>query len=121
MKYLSGFESTHIFGSGQDVLQLTKHTELYQEDLKLAKLVGLDAMRYSAPWHSIEKIKGVYNWDWMDRALLSMRKLGIQPILDPLHHTSFPQWLKGGFANPEFVESYLRFVTAIAERYPWVN
>ncbi|MCU1291024.1 MAG: hypothetical protein JWN60_3253, partial [Acidobacteria bacterium] len=23
MKYLSGFESTHIFGSGTDVLQLT--------------------------------------------------------------------------------------------------
>jgi beta-glucosidase/6-phospho-beta-glucosidase/beta-galactosidase len=121
MKYLSGFESTHIFGSGKDVLQLTKHTEYCREDLKLAKLTGLDLMRYSAPWHSIERVKGVYDWTWMDNALGCMYKLGIQPIMDPLHHTSFPEWLEDGFANPDFVDSYLRFVTALAERYPWVN
>jgi beta-glucosidase/6-phospho-beta-glucosidase/beta-galactosidase len=50
-----------------------------------------------------------------------MRRLGIEPILDPLHHTSFPDWLVGGFANPEFVDSYVRFVAALAERYPWVK
>jgi beta-glucosidase/6-phospho-beta-glucosidase/beta-galactosidase len=121
MKFLSGFESTHIFGSGKDVLQLTRHTEFCQQDLKLAKLSGLDTLRYSAPWHSIERVKGVYDWKWMDKALQCMRKLGIQPILDPLHHTSFPDWLTDGFANPDFVDSYVRFVTALAERYPWIN
>jgi beta-glucosidase/6-phospho-beta-glucosidase/beta-galactosidase len=121
MKYLSGFESTHIFGSGKDVLELTKHTELSEEDLQLVNLSGLDLMRYSAPWHNIEKIKGVYDWRWMDKVLENMSDLGIRPILDPLHHTSFPEWLEDGFANPEFVDSYVRFVTALAERYPWVN
>jgi beta-glucosidase/6-phospho-beta-glucosidase/beta-galactosidase len=50
-----------------------------------------------------------------------MHELGIEPILDPLHHTSFPKWLAGGFANPEFADLYLKFVTAIADRYPWVR
>jgi beta-glucosidase/6-phospho-beta-glucosidase/beta-galactosidase len=121
VKYLSGFESTHIFGSGKDVLQLTRHTEFCQEDLKLVKLSGLDLMRYSAPWHSIEKVKGVYDWQWMDKAMASLRLNGIQPVLDPLHHTSFPEWLTGGFGDAEFVDSYVRFVTALAGRYPWAK
>lgn len=121
MKYLSGFESTHIFGSGKDVLELTRHTEFCEEDLQLAGQSGLDLMRYSAPWHSIEKFKGIYDWEWMDKAMESMYYHGIQPILDPLHHTSFPEWLEDGFADVEFVESYVRFVTALAERYPWAK
>ncbi len=121
MKYLSGFESTLIFGSGKDVLEQTRHADFFQEDLQLVKLSGLDLLRYSAPWHSIEKIKGVYDWKWMDRVMAKMSHLGIRPILDPLHHTSFPEWLKGGFGDPEFVDSYVRFVTALAARYPWAK
>lgn len=121
MKYLSGFESTHIFGSGKDVLELTKHKEFCEEDLRLVTLSGLDLIRYSAPWHSIEKYKGIYDWEWMDKAMADMQALGIQPILDPLHHTSFPDWLTGGFADVEFVESYVRFCTALAMRYPWAK
>ncbi|HEX8249407.1 MAG TPA: family 1 glycosylhydrolase [Pyrinomonadaceae bacterium] len=121
MRFLSGFESTHIFGSGTDVLELTRHTEFVEEDLKLAHSCGLDLLRYSAPWHSIEREPGVYDWRWLDKALNCMRDLGIAPILDPLHHTSFPEWLEGGFANPGFSRAYLKFCTALADRYPWVR
>lgn len=57
----------------------------------------------------------------MDRAMRSFQDLGIEPILDPLHHTSFPEWLTDGFANPHFAPDYLRFVTALAKRYPWAG
>jgi len=119
--FLSGFESTHIFGSGKDVLDLTKHTEFVEEDLNLVDSCGLKMMRYSAPWHSIERAPGVYDWTWLDRALNCFQELGIEPILDPLHHTSFPAWLDGGFANPKFADLYLRFVEHIAARYPWIQ
>lgn len=121
MKFLSGFESTHIFGSGKDVLELTNHTELVEDDLKLVQQSGLNLMRYSAPWHSIERVRGIYDWRWMDRAMRCFQDLGIEPILDPLHHTSFPEWLAGGFSNPIFTRSYLEFVTALAHRYPWAQ
>lgn len=120
MRFFSGFESTHIFGSEKDVLELTRHTEFYREDLQMASSTGLDLMRYSAPWHSIERERGTYDWQWMDNALRCLNDLGIEPIIDPLHHTSFPNWLKGGFANPIFVDSYFRFVEALAERYPHI-
>ena len=121
MRFLSGFESTHIFGTGKDVLELTRHTELVEQDLELVSACGLEQIRYSVPWHKIERVPGEYDWAWLDRALGCMRDLEIAPILDPLHHTSFPEWLEGGFANPEFVSRYLEFVTRLAERYPWVR
>ena len=121
MQIISGFESTHIFGSGQDVLDLTRHTEFFRQDIELARDCGLKRLRYSAPWHSIEREQGVYDWRWFDAAMNCLRECEIQPILDPLHHTSFPAWLTDGFADSRFVESYLKFVTALAERYEWAR
>ena len=121
MRFLSGFESTHIFGSGTDVLNLTKHTEFVEEDLNLVSSCNLDLMRYSAPWHSIEREPGVFDWSWLDKALHRFRELNIEIILDPLHHTSFPEWLTDGFANPNFADLYLNFIKQIAARYPWIR
>jgi beta-glucosidase/6-phospho-beta-glucosidase/beta-galactosidase len=50
-----------------------------------------------------------------------MRDLGLEPILDPLHHVSFPDWLEHGFANPMFPELYLRFIENVAQRYEWAE
>lgn len=121
MNIISGFESTHIFGSGKDVLQTTRHIEFYESDLRLVKQTGVKLLRYSVPWHSIEREKGVYDWRWMDKAVACLRDNGIKPIFDPLHHTSFPEWLTNGFANPEFSESYLKLVSALSDRYWWVR
>lgn len=121
MDFISGFESTHIFGSGTDVLETTRHLEQFEQDLRLVKETGIKMLRYSAPWHSIERTRGVYDWQWMDKAVAFLDELGIKPIFDPLHHTSFPEWLEDGFANPQFPESYLNFVAALAERYPHVR
>ena len=121
MEILSGFESTHIVGTGEDILRLTKHTDLYEYDLALARKSGLKTLRYPAPWHDIEKRRGVYDWRWMDQVMACMQKLHLVPILDPLNHTSFPEWLNGGFAHPQFPEAYREFVTALAMRYPWVT
>lgn len=121
MRFLSGFESTQIVGSSTDVLNLTKHTEYVEEDLELVDSCNLDLMRYSAPWHSIERMPGVYDWSWLDKALNRFRELEIEIILDPLHHTSFPDWLEDGFANPQFADSYLDFLKQLAARYPWIR
>ncbi len=80
MNIISGFESTHIFGSGKDVLQTTRHTEFYKQDLQLVKQTGIKLLRYSVPWHSIEREKGVYDWRWMDKAVACLRNFGIKPI-----------------------------------------
>ncbi len=119
--HLGAFESTKIFGTSHDILSTTKHLERWQDDLEMLRDAGIRELRYPAPWHRIERQFGEWDWDWIDGPLNLMRRLGMRPILDPLHHVSFPDWLQNGFANPEFPKFYTRFVRKVAERYPWVD
>jgi beta-glucosidase/6-phospho-beta-glucosidase/beta-galactosidase len=118
---LTGFESTHIHGTGKDVLEGTRHLQRWKHDLELVKECGIRTLRYPVPWHRIEAQPGKYDWRWMDAVLAHMRRLGLDPILDPIHHTSFPEWLRNGFANPGFAKLYAGFVGELAGRYPWVR
>lgn len=120
----SGFESTRIVCPDRplvDVLELTRHLEHAEEDLRLAAATGLRSLRYPAPWHRIQPAEEAWDWAWMDRSMACLQALGIDPILDPLHHVSFPAWLEGGFLNPRFEDLYLAFCRRLAERYPWVR
>jgi beta-glucosidase/6-phospho-beta-glucosidase/beta-galactosidase len=121
LSYLTGFEGTQIFGHAVDVLDTTEHTVRYKEDLKRLVADGIGEFRACIPWHKIERVRGVYDWAWTDRYLGYVRRLGLRPIADPLHHTSFPHWMEHGFAHPEFPEIYQDFVRAFAKRYPWVT
>jgi beta-glucosidase/6-phospho-beta-glucosidase/beta-galactosidase len=119
--HLGGFESTHIFGSGQDVLGTTRHIDLWREDLKRLLNAGIIDLRYSIPWHRIERERGVYDWNWIDQPLRFMEHFAMNPIADPLHHTSFPEWLEGGFLHPEFPALYEAFLAQVCERYPFIK
>jgi beta-glucosidase/6-phospho-beta-glucosidase/beta-galactosidase len=119
--FLTGFESTQILGTGKDVLGGTRHIEKFRHDLDLVKAAGVVSLRYPVPWHRIEKKPGQYDWRWMDAALEHMRILRLDPIADPIHHTSFPEWIEGGFAHPKFPDFYQIFVEHFARRYPWVK
>jgi beta-glucosidase/6-phospho-beta-glucosidase/beta-galactosidase len=121
LHYLSGFEGTQMFGHAVDVLDTTEHTVRYKEDLRRVVADGMTEFRCCIPWHKIERVRGVYDWAWTDRYLGYVRRLGLKPIADPLHHTSFPHWLEHGFANPDFPEIYQDFVRAFAQRYRWVT
>jgi beta-glucosidase/6-phospho-beta-glucosidase/beta-galactosidase len=121
LTYLTGFEGTQIFGSGVDVLDTSEHAIRYPQDLQRLASDGIGSFRCCIPWHKIERVRGQYDWGWTDRYLAQVRRLGLNPIVDPLHHTSFPQWLEHGFANPAFPALYTAFLQAFARRYPWVT
>lgn len=119
--HLGGFESTHIVGSGQDILGTTRHLEQWREDLSLLVESGIQELRYSIPWHRIERTAGCFDWSWLDGPMEFILESGLEPIVDPLHHTSFPEWLEDGFMNPDFVPLYSRFIDQISNRYCWVR
>ncbi len=120
-EHLGAFESTNISGSGQDVLGTTRHIQNWRNDLEMLQTAGIRQLRYPVPWHRIEKEPGKWDWQWLDGPMRFMQQAGLKPILDPLHHISFPAWLKDGFANVAFPELYCRFVTEVATRYEWVD
>lgn len=119
--HFGGFESTQIFGTGQDILGTTKHIEHWREDLTRLLNAGITSLRYSIPWHRIEPEPGHFDWSWVDGPLTFMRDSGMHPVLDPLHHTSFPHWLTDGFLNPSFPALYERFLDRLSRRHPWAR
>ena len=120
MEFLSGFESTYIVGSGKDVLDLTDHVGRVRSDLELVRDLGVRTLRFSFPWHKIERVRGQYDFAWMDEAVDIARELGIELIADLLHHTSFPDWLTYGFTDGRFVPRFVEFSRVVAARYPHV-
>jgi len=103
------------------VAETTGHVARWRADLELLASCGVSRARYPIRWHRIERERGRFDWRHTDEVLGWMRDNGMRPIVDLLHHTSYPRWLKRGFADRRFATSYLRYLEAFAARYPWVQ
>lgn len=121
LEHYGAFESTRIHGCSVDILDTTRHTEHWRADLEMLLAAGIRTVRYPAPWHKIEPRPGVFEFEWLDGPMGFFRENGLNPVLDPAHGTSFPEWLMGGFASAHFPELYRRYVEKLAQRYPFVR
>jgi hypothetical protein len=120
LRFGAGVEGTFEPKSGRDTLKITRHfsEERYREDFRLAAELGLRELRYPMPWHVVERTRGHYDWTTLDAILQAADQYPeISIIADPMHHTSFPRWLEGGFLNSEFPDAYVRFVSELTRRY----
>ena len=121
IEFIGGFESTYQPALDVDVAETTGHIRRWQADLDLLLASGVRRLRYPVRWHRIEQVRGRFDWRETDEILGYQRDHGIRPIVDLLHHTSYPAWISRGFADRRFGPAYLRFVDAFARRYPWIE
>ena len=117
IELIGAFESTYQPAHDRDVLETTQHVERRVEDLALLHRLGVTRVRYPLRWHRVEPQAGTYDWTDADAAVAALDDAGMAPILDLVHHTSYPRWLDGGFADPRFPDAYVRWCTAVARRY----
>ncbi|HKH55250.1 MAG TPA: family 1 glycosylhydrolase [Propionibacteriaceae bacterium] len=116
-RFIGGLECTYLPRYDVDLLETTGHTERWREDLDaLIPLVG--SVRYPIRWHRVEPQPGRFDWSMTDETLGHLRDKGVEPIVDLLHHTSYPAWLSDGFRDRRFRPAFVRYATAVAERYP---
>jgi beta-glucosidase len=121
IEIIGGFESTYLPAHDKDVAETTGHDISWKQDLQLLAATGVKRLRYPVRWHRVEADEGQYDWSDTDRVMHYLRDHGFEPIIDLVHHTSYPRWLDGGFADPRFGSAYLRYAEALALRYPWVR
>ena len=117
--FVGAFESTYQPVHDRDVMETTQHTQRWREDLMLLHSCNVRQLRYPLRWHRIEPEPGRFDWSRSDEVLGFMRDIGVEPIIDLLHHTSYPLWL-GDLGSPGFEPAFLRFVEAVGKRYPWL-
>ena len=120
IEFIGGFESTYLPGHDTDVFETTGHDRQWRQDLFLLRACGVSRLRYPIRWHRVEGVEGEFDWSSTDEVLGFLRDHGFSPIVDLVHHTSYPAWLSEGFADARFGPAYRRFAEAFAARYPWV-
>jgi beta-glucosidase/6-phospho-beta-glucosidase/beta-galactosidase len=117
--FIGAFESTYQPAHDRDVLETTEHHIRWKDDLLLLRSCQVGQLRYPLRWHRIEPEPGQFDWSHTDEVLGYMQDNGLAPVVDLLHHTSYPLWL-GDFTSPGFHAAFLRFCEAVARRYPWL-
>ncbi|HLL61786.1 MAG TPA: glycosyltransferase [Propionibacteriaceae bacterium] len=117
---IAGFESTYLPLHEIDIVESTRHDHHWRQDL--SDLRGhVRSLRYPIRWHRVEAEPGRYDWSATDAILAHLHELGLSPIVDLVHHTSYPAWLHDGLRDRRFGPAFVRFTAAVAERYPWLE
>ena len=119
--FIGGFESTYLPAADRDVAELTGGARNWRQDLEAMSRAGVRRVRFPIRWHRLEEDRGTFNWSETDRQLDDIRRLGMEPIVDLVHHTSYPRWLSDGFRDRRFGPAYIRYAEAVARRYPWLT
>ena len=106
-------------GIRRDQLLLTDHWRRFEEDFDLIADLGITHVRYGVPFHVVARDAATFDWGWTDIALHALRSRGIEPIADLLHF-AVPDRLSG-IGDPAMPASFLAYVEAFADRYPWIQ
>jgi beta-glucosidase/6-phospho-beta-glucosidase/beta-galactosidase len=99
-----------------DEYELTQHYQFWEQDLELVARSGADCLRWGIPWYRVEPAPGRFHWDWVDRVVDKMDKLGLTCIVDLMHYGT-PLWLESSFLHPDYPKRVADYAAAAAERY----
>ncbi len=118
--FIGAFESTYLPAHDADILETSGHVARWREDLELLRELGVTRLRYPVRWHRVQPAPDRHDWGATDEVMAFLRDEGFEPIVDLVHHTSYPRWLQGGFADPRFGPALVAWARAVALRYPWI-
>jgi beta-glucosidase len=120
--WASGMENTFVPQTklghrSLDEYQLMNHYQHWREDLRLAREVGINTLRWGIPWYRVEPLPGEFDWHWTDEVIpYIVNELQVTPIIDLMHY-GCPFWLRREFASPEYPIAVSRYIAAFVERY----
>ncbi|MCL2321321.1 MAG: family 1 glycosylhydrolase [Oscillospiraceae bacterium] len=97
------------------------HYNLWKDDIKLMKSMGIEVYRFGIEWARIEPKEGVIDKEAIEhyRSLITeIKSNGILPLLT-IHHFTNPMWFekKGGFKNKDNIEIFLNYVKICVENF----
>lgn len=101
-------------------LDSVDHYHLYEEDIKLLSISGLNSYRFSIEWARIEPEKGHYDSDQIDhyrKVLQCCHTNHVTPVVT-MHHFSTPKWLisEGGWENDKTVEYFKNYCMYVVSK-----
>ncbi|BDX33128.1 hypothetical protein TUM20985_36750 [Mycobacterium antarcticum] len=106
------------YGFSVGASQIWMSAEDANRELDAAAMTSARWMRVHIDWHAIEKVRGQFNWDYVDRWIDGARARGMR-VLGLLTNT--PDWAKvpgtALYAPPIDPGDYAAFAATVAKRY----
>ena len=93
----------------------------YKEDIAVMQKLGINSLRFSLDWATIEPQKGVINKEALQHyheLLDVLKEAGITPMVT-LHHFTHPLWFeqKGGWTKEENIQDFVNFSTIVFNEF----
>jgi beta-glucosidase len=102
-----------------DPMDQCGHYARWEDDFRLVKELGIDALRYAPAYHRIHTEPDYFDWELADEPMQRLQELGIEVIAD-LCRFGAPSWL-GGFHDAAFPVLFANYARAFARRYSWIR
>ena len=106
------------YGFSVGASQIWMSAEDADRELDAAALTNARWMRVHVDWHAVEKVKGEYDWGYVDHWIDGARARGMR-VLGLITNT--PDWAKAPgtalYAPPTEAADYAGFAAAVAKRY----
>jgi len=102
------------------------HFNRFREDIEIVSKLGHNAHRFSLEWSRLEPHENIFSesaFHHYGKVFKELQLRDIEPVVT-LNHFTLPQWLahRGGWANPDSVRFFKRFVQRAIEAYaPYVT
>ena len=113
------FEAEGKIKNGDRSGKACNSSELYHQDIELAKALNVNAFRFSVEWAKVEPREGEFDQEVLHRyadEVIYMQKNGIEPMVT-LHHFTNPLWIAefGGWESKRTIAFFLRYVQMILD------
>ncbi|KQY09841.1 hypothetical protein ASD37_05585 [Mycobacterium sp. Root135] len=106
------------YGFSVGASQIWMSAEDADRELDAAALTNARWMRVHVDWHAVERVKGEYDWGYVDHWIDGARARGMR-VLGLITNT--PDWAKAPgtalYAPPIDPDDYATFAAAVAKRY----
>jgi len=114
---MGGFECAdhqNAFGERIDLIVLTGHDRLINEDYKRLREIDITTVREGIRWSHVEKKPFVYDWTQVEDLIIHAHKHGIQVVWD-ICHFGFPDDLTP--LHPMFARRFAHLCRAFVKKY----
>jgi beta-glucosidase/6-phospho-beta-glucosidase/beta-galactosidase len=99
-----------------DIHLQMQHYQKWEEDLKTAAALGINAIRYSVPWYVANPKPDSFDWTWIDKPIRWLIDRGIIPVIDLLHYGT-PVWMENAILNESFPDRFGAYAEAFIRHY----
>ncbi len=101
---------------GADILWLP--AEEMERELDLYQRMGFGWIRLDIDWHSIEEVRGNFDWEGPDRVVQAARERGLRVLAMPAYTPPWAATVNGdAHSEPSDMADFARFVGQAVDRY----